>query len=84
MGGFVGHPIPSVDLYAYGGAEGVENKSYAGPTAGYGNPALNLSGCSVELGSCSAVTSSIVEGTIGALVAGRQVQLRHRAARCAV
>jgi hypothetical protein len=64
MGGFVGHPIPEVDLYAYGRAEGVSNKSYAG-TAGYGNPNVNLAGCAVELGSCSAVTSSIVEGTVG-------------------
>jgi hypothetical protein len=68
MGGFVGHPIPTVDIYAYGGAEGVDNKPYGtGKTiAGYGNPATNLAGCSVELGSCSAVTSSIVEATIGA------------------
>jgi hypothetical protein len=67
MGGFVGHPVPTVDLYAYGGAEGVTNKTYTGfPTAGYGSPALNLAGCSLELGSCSAVTSSLVEGTVGA------------------
>jgi hypothetical protein len=66
MGGFVGHPVPAVDLYAYGGAEGVANKTYAGsPTAGYGSPALSLTGCGLELGSCSAVTSSIVEGTVG-------------------
>jgi hypothetical protein len=65
MGGFVAHPIPAVDLYAYGGAEGVQRKIFAG-TAGYGNPNVNLSGCSVELGSCSAVTSNVVEGTIGA------------------
>jgi hypothetical protein len=65
MGGFVGHPIPAVDIYAYGGAEGVASKSFSG-TAGYGNPNANLAGCTVELGSCSAVTSSVVEGTIGA------------------
>ncbi|MEA2727692.1 MAG: hypothetical protein QOF70_2167 [Acetobacteraceae bacterium] len=65
MGGFVGHPIPAVDVYAYGGAEGVARKAYAG-TAGYGNPNVNLAGCEVELGSCSAVTSGVVEGTIGA------------------
>ena len=64
MGGLVGHPIPSVDIYAYGGAEGVAQKSYSG-TSGYGNPTLNLAGCQVELGSCSAVTSGVVEGTIG-------------------
>jgi hypothetical protein len=54
-----------VDIYAYAGAEGAARKSFAG-TVGYGNPAANLSGCVVELGSCSAVTSNIVEGTIGA------------------
>jgi hypothetical protein len=64
MGGFVGHPIPDVDLYAYGGAEGVERKDYAG-TAGYGNPSVSLAGCGLELGTCSAVTSNVVEGTIG-------------------
>ena len=65
MGGFVGHPIPAVDIYAYGGAEGAARKAYSG-TSGYGNPAAGLGGCQVELGSCSAVTSSIVEGTVGA------------------
>ncbi len=65
MGGFVGHPIPAVDIYAYGGAEGVQRKSFSG-TSGYGNPNVNLSGCEMELGSCSAVTSNVVEGTIGA------------------
>jgi hypothetical protein len=65
MGGFVAHPIPTVDLYAYGGAEGVASKTYAG-TAGYGNPNVNLAGCTFELGACAAVTSSVVEGTVGA------------------
>jgi hypothetical protein len=64
MGGFVGHPIPAVDVYAYGGAEGVQRKAYAG-TAGYGNPNVSLAGCTVELGTCSAVTSAVVEGTLG-------------------
>jgi hypothetical protein len=57
--------VPDVDIYAYGGAEGVARKSFSG-TAGYGNPNVNLAGCTVELGSCSAVTSGVVEGTIGA------------------
>jgi hypothetical protein len=64
MGGLVGHPVPAVDVYAYGGAEGAARKSYAG-TAGYGNPSASLGGCEVELGSCSASTSSIIEGTLG-------------------
>jgi hypothetical protein len=65
LGGFVGHPVPAVDIYAYGGAEGAQRKSFSG-TAGYGNPNVNLSGCEVELGTCNAVTSNVVEGTIGA------------------
>ena len=65
MGGFVAHPTPAIDIYAYGGAEGAAQKSYSG-TAGYGNPDVSLSGCFEELGSCSAVTSAVVEGTVGA------------------
>jgi hypothetical protein len=65
MGGFVAHQIQAVDIYAYGGAEGAANKTYSG-TAGYGNPNVNLAGCLVELGTCNAVTSSLVEGTVGA------------------
>jgi hypothetical protein len=65
VGGFVAHPIPAVDIYAYGGAEGAARKYY-GASGGYGNPNVNLAGCEVELGSCSASTSAIVEGTIGA------------------
>ena len=65
MGGFVGHPIPAVDIYAYGGAEGADSKSFAG-TFGYGNPNTNLAGCAIELGTCNASTSSVVEGTVGA------------------
>ena len=64
MGGFVGHPVPEVDVYAYGGAEGVDRKAFSG-TAGYGNPSVSLAGCELELGSCSAVTSNLVEGTVG-------------------
>ena len=65
MGGFVAHPVPDVDVYGYGGAEGVERKAFSG-TSGYGNPSVNLSGCELELGSCNAVTSTVVEGTVGA------------------
>jgi hypothetical protein len=68
MGGLVGHPIPTVDVYAYGGAEGVENKwnSVGAVNGGYGNPNVSLAGCEVELGSCSAATANVVEGTLGA------------------
>ncbi len=83
MGGFVGHPIPTVDIYAYGGAESADSKSY-GTTAGYGNPAVNLAGCRVELGSCSAVTSTVIEGTVGAWWRLIKSVLRHGANRRAV
>ena len=59
MGGFVGHPIPTVDLYGYGGAEGVTARGL------YGAANTNLSGCQMEMGSCAAVTSGLVEGTVG-------------------
>jgi hypothetical protein len=68
MGGFVGHPVPAVDIYAYGGAEGVQRKfsTQGSVNAGYGNPNVSLAGCSTELATCSAVASTIAEGTIGA------------------
>ncbi len=67
MGGVVAHPTPALDVYAYGGAEGVQSKAFTSGTyvGGYGNPASNLAGCYTELGSCSAVTSGVVEGTVG-------------------
>ena len=68
MGGFVAHPTPKIDVYAYGGAEGAWNKYYNQGTvsSGYGNPNANLSGCLIELGTCNANTSGLVEGTVGA------------------
>lgn len=68
MGGIVAHPTPKLDIYSYAGAEGVWSKSYqdGSVNSGYGNPNTNLAGCDMELGSCSANTSSLVEGTIGA------------------
>jgi hypothetical protein len=65
MGGLVAHPTPAVDIYAYGGAEGVRNRAF-GATSGYGNPNTNLTGCLFELGTCNASTSSLLEGTVGA------------------
>lgn len=65
LGGFVGHPTPMIDVYAYGGAEGAMSKPY-GTNGGYGNPNFALGGCNVELGSCSANTSGLLEGTVGA------------------
>ncbi len=65
MGGFVAHPVPSVDIYAYAGAEQALRKPY-GTGSGYGNSNVNLAGCFSELGTCNAATSSVVEGTLGA------------------
>ncbi len=68
MGGFVGHPKPSIDIYLYGGAEEIGNRAYnaGGKAYGYGNPAVDLAGCEMELGACSANTSGVVEATLGA------------------
>jgi hypothetical protein len=68
MGGFVAHATPMLDIYTYGGAEGTQSKSFTDGSvnAGYGNPNVNLAGCEIELGSCNANTSAVVEGTIGA------------------
>jgi hypothetical protein len=65
MGGFVAHPTPVLDIYAYGGAEGADQKSYAGGF-GYGNPDANLTDCYVGGETCGAMTSNVVEGTVGA------------------
>jgi len=68
LAGFVGHPTSKLDIYAYGGAEGADRKYYTigSVNTGYGNPNVNLAGCEIELGSCAASTSYIVEGTLGA------------------
>jgi hypothetical protein len=68
MGGLVAHPTPNVDVYLYGGTEQARrtNFSAGGVTSGYGIPTANLSGCYIELGSCAAVSSGLVEGTVGA------------------
>jgi hypothetical protein len=68
MGGFVAHATPKLDVYTYGGAEGVQAKYYTDGSvnSGYGNPNVSLTGCEVELGTCNANTSAVVEGTIGA------------------
>ena len=83
MGGFVGHPIPAVDLYAYGGAEGVGHKAYAG-TAGYGNPECEplrlLRG--TWFVQCRDLRRR--RGHDRGVVAGYQIHLRHRSGGCPV
>ena len=59
LAGVVGHPVSTWDTYIYGGHEGVERFNTASTTYGYGDYALNNSGCSVASGSCSAQTAHV-------------------------
>jgi hypothetical protein len=66
--GLVGHPSPEWDVYAYGGTERIDARSYnaAGKPYGYGNPLYDNSGCTVEgAGACAANTRAVTEGTAG-------------------
>lgn len=66
--GLIGHPVKSVDLYAYGGMEDIlSNRSFSvnGTPYGYGNPDIVTSGCAVESGSCSANIKRVAQGTVG-------------------
>jgi hypothetical protein len=69
MGGFVAHPIPSMDLYFYGGAEQESRKWWteAGKQFGYGNPNYVNAGCMTELSplTCSGNTSGVIMLTVG-------------------
>ncbi|WP_415501564.1 hypothetical protein [Acetobacter orientalis] len=84
--GLIGHPSKSVLLYTYGGVETAGRKSYMGNDGhqyGYGVSDLNLSGCSIEFGSCNAQTHTLasltaggwwhfMEGHYGSMMAGLQ------------
>ncbi|WP_125911010.1 hypothetical protein [Granulibacter bethesdensis] len=70
MVGVVGHPRPSLDLYAYVGTEQEGSRSYSanGKGYGYGSPLYSNVGCSIEgaaAGTCVGNTSGIVQGTTG-------------------
>jgi hypothetical protein len=72
LAGVVGHPDPSVDLYAYGGLEHADRwyqNVLSGKTIsqyGYGDPLANNSGCHTEGSSaCVANTRDLAEGTVG-------------------
>jgi hypothetical protein len=71
LAGVIGHPTPSLDIYAYGGLEHADRwyqnvKSGATVTQyGYGDPLANNSGCFVEGGTCTANTNNAIEGTAG-------------------
>jgi hypothetical protein len=58
------HATRTLDVYAFGGEEIVGRKSFDA-TFGYGNPLLDLRGCSIEGGACAAVTRYVAQGTIG-------------------
>ena len=70
MVGFVGHPIPSIDIYGYGGTEQEKAKYFdVGKKGyGYGSPLYSNASCDTELGAaadCVGNTSGVVEGTLG-------------------
>ncbi len=68
--GLIGHPVPAVDIYSYVGTEQVGRQSFntGGRAFGYGNPNYSNAGCDIELSTatCSANSSGIVQGTLGA------------------
>ncbi len=70
--GLVGHPIKTVDLYAYVGTEQEAKRSFneqSGKTLlsfGYGNGYYSDAGCNTEGSTiCSGQTRGLVEGTLG-------------------
>jgi len=73
--GLIAHPLPMLDIYAYGGTEQIGrsffSSEYKGKPApfGYGNPLYSNETCEEELGAgsgCVANTSGIIQGTLGA------------------
>jgi hypothetical protein len=78
IAGIETHPTPKFDFNIYAGGDYYKRVSYtlpanfnffgatvatAGAQAGYGNQDLNDKGCSIEGGTCSGVTKSILSGT---------------------
>jgi outer membrane murein-binding lipoprotein Lpp len=68
--GLIGHPRSDIDIYSYVGTEQEGKKAFseAGKGYGYGSPLYSNAGCQTELStaSCTANTSGVVQGTIGA------------------
>ncbi len=74
--GLIGHPDPKLDVYGYLGTEQIRRRYFNAENAGkltaygYGNPSYSNIGCEIELAPstepCTANTSGIVEGTVGA------------------
>lgn len=66
--GLIGHPMPALLLYTYGGVETAEQRRYFGADGhqyGYGVTDLNLGGCDVEFGACAAQTKTLASLTTG-------------------
>ena len=70
MAGLIGHPTPAFDIFGYVGTEQEGKKAFSesGKGFGYGSPLYSNAGCSTELStaSCTANTSGVVQGTLGA------------------
>lgn len=69
--GLVGKPIPTLQIYAYGGLEQAARDAFVsakGTLYGYGNPGYNNSGCDLETGSsstCVANTETLKQLVLG-------------------
>lgn len=68
--GVVSHPVPSLDLYAYGGTEQSSRRSFAsgGKGYGYGSPLYSNLTCEEELApssGCVGNTSGVWQATLG-------------------
>lgn len=68
--GVVGHPVPELAIYGYGGLESIGRKSFTsgGKGYGYGSPLFVNSGCDLEISTatCAGNTRQLVQGTLGA------------------
>lgn len=67
MVGFIGHPTPTWDIYAYAGGQRVlrDAQGGGGTTYGYGNWTANNSGCNTIGGTCQAQTKTVWQVTPG-------------------
>ena len=67
--GAIAHPNDAIDVYSYIGHEQVQSSAFSAGSKGfgYGSPLYSNAGCDVQNGAvCTANTSAVTEGTIGA------------------
>ncbi len=67
--GAIAHPTDAIDIYSYIGREQEQSSSFAnaGKGYGYGSPLYSNAGCDIQNNPvCTANTSGVTEGTIGA------------------